>query len=395
MLGIGMGRSSATGSSGRVLRIGSLALLSGLASLGWVGCTVVDPLPADTEMSGFDEDVDPAELEAFEGKSDGDPCANHPGGTLTGDDLLSIVTKEEPRQLARSWRAADLAAIDGAYMMPGRTGTVRLAALHAFYELAAAAKAEADLDLGVRSAFRSFETQCLTFNYKVDQHGYEHAVQFSARPGRSEHQLGTAIDITSESLGWRLTQAMGDSAEGMWLSQNAHRFGFGLSYPVGYEQLTGYSYEPWHWRYIGRDAALEMATSGLPLIEYLLSCERGDSGLTCPREPDPEFEPNEGFIGGSCDRDDDCSSIGAGAGCLLDGYPGGHCTLPCALTCPDREGPNAMTFCVADPVNEHLGSCHSRCDTILFPDTGCRGGYQCQAASRPNQAGTAMVCLPE
>lgn len=346
---------------------------------------------------GFDEDVDPAELEAFEGKSDGDPCANHPGGTLAGDDLLLIVNKQPERQLARAWRAADLLPIEADYMMPGREGLVRLAALEAFYELAAAAKQEADLDLRVRSAFRSFETQCLTFNYKVEQYGYEHAVQFSARPGRSEHQLGTAIDITSASLDWRLTQQMGDTPEGIWLVQNAHRFGFGLSYPVGYESLTGYAYEPWHWRYVGREAALEMAAHGLTLIEYLFACEQGDPTLACPREPAPELEPNEGFIGGACEVQADCESIGPEAACLpeADGYPGGHCTLPCTLTCPDRAGPNATTFCVVDPLDDAVGSCHSRCDTILFPTTGCREGYQCRLASRPNQAGTAMVCLPE
>jgi len=379
------------GPCGRALRLGSLALLASLASLAWAGCATDDSLPQGAEVAGFDGDVDPADLEAFDGKSDGDPCATHPGGTLTGEDLLVVVNKEAPRQLARTWESPDLFPIDAGYMMPGREGTVRLAAVQAFYELAAAAEDEADLDLGARSAYRSFRTQCLTFNYKVDQYGLEHAAQFSARPGRSEHQLGTAIDITSASLGWRLTQSMGDSPEGVWLVQNAYRFGFGLSYPPGYEHLTGYAYEPWHWRYIGRDAAVEMAASGLTLIEYLFACEQGDPALSCPREPDPEFEPNDGFIGGTCEGEVDCSSIGAGAACLLDGYPDGQCTLPCTLSCPDREGPNAMTFCVVDPLDDQAGTCHSRCDTTLFPDTGCRDGYQCQRASRPNQAGTAMV----
>ncbi|MBW2529772.1 MAG: M15 family metallopeptidase [Deltaproteobacteria bacterium] len=383
------------GSAGRLRSLAALALLGGVAWLPAAGCTSDDSLPGGTDVAGFDEDVDPAELEAFDGKSDGDPCANHPGGTLTGEDLLVIVNKEEPRQLARTWEAVDRYPIDERYMMPGRTATVRLAALEAFYELAAAAKDEADLDLGVRSAYRSFRTQCLTFNYKVEQYGLEHAAQFSARPGRSEHQLGMAIDITSASLGWRLTQAMGDSPEGIWLVQNAHRFGFGLSYPSGYEHLTGYAYEPWHWRYVGREAAIEMQQSGLPLIEYLFACERGDAGSSCPREPDPEFEPNEGFIGGSCGRDEDCESIGTAAGCLLEGYPGGHCSLPCTLSCPDRVGPNAVTFCVAELATDPLGACHSRCDIELFPGTGCRDGYRCEWASRPNQAGTAQVCLPE
>ena len=240
----------------------------------------------------------------------------------------------------------------------------------------------------MRSAYRSFHTQCLTFNYKVEVNGYENAVRFSARPGRSEHQLGVAIDITSASLGWSLTQAMGDSPEGIWLVENAHRFGFGLSYVEGLEDLTGYAYEPWHWRYIGREAALEMAAEGLTLIEYLFACEAGQPGLSCPREPAPEIVPNDGFIGGSCDDGADCASIDPSASCLTTGYPAGHCTMPCTFSCPDRPGPNATTFCVVNPHGDPAGYCHSRCDTLLFPGTGCREGYSCQQASRPNNAGT-------
>lgn len=368
-------------------------LLGGAVLAAWPGCATDDESP-DPEIGGFDEDVDPALLDEFEGKSDGDPCANHPGGTLTGDDLLVIVNKEEHRQLQREWRPRDLAPIESDHMMPGREAAVRMAVLEAYQELSAAARAEAGLELGIRSAFRSFETQCLTFNYKVETYGYDHAVRFSARPGRSEHQLGTAVDITSEALGWQLTQAMGETAEGIWLAANAHRFGFGLSYPPNYEHLTGYGYEPWHFRYIGREAALEMAAHGLTLIDYLFACEAGNPALTCPREEPPEFEPNDGWIGGTCSGDADCESIGAEASCLQYGYPEGHCSLPCTLTCPDREGPNAMTFCVVDPNDSSSGWCHSRCDTILFPGTGCREGYTCQPASRPNNAGTADVCLP-
>ena len=345
-------------------------------------------------LAGFDQDVDPDDLEDYMGKADGDPCADHPGGALEGDDLLMVVNKEPARQLRGDWRPKDLVPIDADHMMPGRKGEVRIAAMQAYEELEAAAKDEAGFELGIRSAFRSFETQCFTFNYKVEVSGYEHASQFSARPGRSEHQLGTAIDITSATVGWELTQDIGETPEGRWLADNAHRFGFGLSYPEGYESLTGYSYEPWHWRYIGREAAAEQAASGLTLIEYLLACEAGDPSFQCPHEQPPELEPNEGFVGGTCALAEDCSTLDESRACLMDGYPDGYCTIPCTLYCPDRAGSNASTFCVVSQDDPTVGTCHSRCDDELFPGTGCREGYTCVQASRPNGAGTGDVCLP-
>lgn len=354
---------------------------------GWSG--------GDSTLAGFDEDVDPDALKEYAGKADGDPCADHPGGTLAGDDILEVVNKDPERQLRDDWRPLDLVPIDDAHMMPGRDGEVRIAAMRAYEEMAQAAWQEAGLQLGIRSAYRSFVTQCYTFNYKVETHGDEHASRYSARPGRSEHQLGWAIDITSADLDWDLTQRMGETDEGIWLAANAFRFGFGLSYPEGYESLTGYSYEPWHYRYIGREAAAELEASGLALIEYLLACEADDPGLTCPREEPPDLEPNEGFVGGGCATADDCVTLDGTRQCMTEGYPGGYCTIPCTLYCPDRGGTNATTFCVASSEDPTVGTCHSRCDESIFPGTGCRQGYVCEEASRPNGAGTGFVCLPE
>lgn len=357
-------------------------------------CSSSDELAAQSSTAGFDEDVDPDLLDDYMGKADGDPCSTHPGGSLPGDDLFVVVSKEERRQLRADWRPRDLVPIPASGMMPGRKGEARLAVLRAYEELAAAAKSEAGLTLGIRSAFRSFELQCFTFNYMVQEYGYEHASQFSARPGRSEHQLGTAIDITAASVRWELTQELSTTAEGVWLAQNAHRFGFGLSYPKGYDELTGYGYEPWHFRYIGREAAAEMVSSGLTLIEYLLACEASDTRLACPREEPPHVEINEGFVGGTCESALDCSALDGSRVCLRDGYPDGHCTIPCTLYCPDRAGSNASTFCVADADAPTEGTCHSKCDDTLFPGTGCREGYACVVASRPNDAGVGSVCLP-
>ncbi len=107
--------------------------------------------------------------------------------------------------------------------------------------------------LKVVSAFRSFETQSqLKSNYSV-RYGTG-ANTFSADQGYSEHQLGTAVDLTTPATGGLYT-SFGTTAEFKWLKENAHRFGFILSYPEGNQY---YIYEPWHWRFVGSDLAREL-----------------------------------------------------------------------------------------------------------------------------------------
>lgn len=113
--------------------------------------------------------------------------------------------------------------------------------------------ADDGLTIKVVSAFRSFDTQSqLKSNYTV-QYG-SGANAFSADQGYSEHQLGTAVDLTSPAIGGLYT-SFGTSAEFKWLQENAHRFGFILSYPQGNKY---YVYEPWHWRFVGSDLAREL-----------------------------------------------------------------------------------------------------------------------------------------
>jgi len=342
---------------------------------------------ASPEPAGFDLDAPPVD-----GPFDWPVCAPYPGGSLLGDDLLVLVNKEADRQLAAQWEPGDLVPIPTTLMMPERTGLLRRATRDALVALAEAASEEDGLELVARSAYRSFETQCWTFDHKVKTHGLAHAKRFSAEPGRSQHQLGTTVDITSATLGFALEQTMGERAEGLWLANNAHRFGFALSYPRGAESITGYAFEPWHYRYIGIDAAFEMHEQQMLLEEYLLACEAGDTRLTCPREEPPSPVPNEGFIGGACQKDDDCVDLGPTARCLTEdaGYPGGHCTRECTTSCPDRAGANAVTACLS---SEEGNLCHSRCDFDLLPDNGCRDSYQCRSSPRP-QGDSVPACVP-
>lgn len=126
------------------------------------------------------------------------------------------------------------------------------------------------VQLAVQSAYRSYGYQASTFEYWTQQDGYEQALRTSARPGHSEHQLGTAVDLRSRHgpAAWDLPD-WADTPEGAWVLANAHLHGFVLSYPRGEEHRSCYAYEPWHYRYVGRELAQAIHAAGDPPRVYL------------------------------------------------------------------------------------------------------------------------------
>jgi zinc D-Ala-D-Ala carboxypeptidase len=118
------------------------------------------------------------------------------------------------------------------------------------------------------SGYRSYTRQETLFSAEVEKIGEEMAVEAVATPGNSEHQTGLAMDISSRSVGLSLSEQFGETAEGKWLKKNAHKFGFILRYPKGKEQLTGFMYEPWHYRYVGQEVASQIYQNGWTLEEY-------------------------------------------------------------------------------------------------------------------------------
>ena len=134
----------------------------------------------------------------------------------------------------------------------------------------AAAARERGHPVAVQSAYRSYSYQERTFNYWVGLRGYDRAIQSSARPGPSEHQLGTAIDLRSEGgpAAWDL-EDWATTPAGAWAVENSWRYGFVLSYPKGTRDTVCYIYEPWHYRYMDRELAAEIHSSGLTLREWL------------------------------------------------------------------------------------------------------------------------------
>lgn len=128
----------------------------------------------------------------------------------------------------------------------------------------------AGIRIGLVSAFRSYKQQQSTFNHWVSVAGHEAALRTSARPGHSEHQLGTAFDFSTPGLKapWEYAD-WATTTTGAWLKANAHRYGFVMSYPKGKASVSCYDYEPWHYRYVGRNLAAEIVASGLTPREFL------------------------------------------------------------------------------------------------------------------------------
>lgn len=118
------------------------------------------------------------------------------------------------------------------------------------------------------SGYRSYTRQYKIFTENILTKGKEHTLQYSAVPGTSEHQTGLAMDLSCSSLKNDLSSTFADTPEGIWLAKNAYRFGFIIRYPEGKADITGYAYEPWHIRYLGKGLAKYLYENDLTLEDY-------------------------------------------------------------------------------------------------------------------------------
>ncbi|MGM0864875.1 MAG: M15 family metallopeptidase [Bacillota bacterium] len=134
-------------------------------------------------------------------------------------------------------------------------------------EMFAEAKSQGIL-LTAISGYRSYEYQKMLLEREIAQFGEEKAVMAVAPPGQSEHQSGLAMDISSQSNNFQVNIEFADTKEGKWLAENAYKFGFILRYPEDKVSITQYQYEPWHFRYVGKDAAKVIHENDWSLEEY-------------------------------------------------------------------------------------------------------------------------------
>jgi len=152
---------------------------------------------------------------------------------------------------------------NNAYLLNRNDLSLRDFVEDALRKMSFAAKDEG-ITIVASSTYRSYEYQEGLYERNVKELGQEAADRESARPGTSQHQLGTVVDFGSITDEFALTKA------GIWLDNNASRFGFSLSFPQGYEEVTGYRWESWHYRYIGLDACLFQEAYFNNIQQYML-----------------------------------------------------------------------------------------------------------------------------
>ena len=187
--------------------------------------------------------------------------------------LFLLVNKDPENHLDPSYKEEDLEPIK--YYAADRnkyTRFMRAEAAEAFHRLVETA-AEEGIDIVMTTAYRSYEFQQILWDNYVAQKGEEEANKTSARPGESEHQTGLAVDLSTSEIDYRNSSDFADTAAGRWVAENAHKFGFILRFPEDKTDITGYSYEPWHIRYVGLTAAADIYEENLTLEEYLEQLE--------------------------------------------------------------------------------------------------------------------------
>ena len=135
-----------------------------------------------------------------------------------------------------------------------------------FEKLAKDAKKEG-LNIIAVSAYRSYEYQEKLYNNYVNDKGFYYADMASARPGHSEHQTGLAIDVSDLSLDYDNFEK---TKEFNWIRNNAHKYGFVLRYPKANFHITGFKYEPWHYRYVGVNIATYIYRNNITLEEFTI-----------------------------------------------------------------------------------------------------------------------------
>lgn len=184
------------------------------------------------------------------------------------DDILVLVNKN--RNLPSDYVPDDLVFPNVRFTFEGfdEKKQMRKEAAEALEELFKAAEEEG-IYLFAVSGYRSYNRQKYLFDTRAARDGFEEANKLTAYPGQSEHQTGLAMDVSCQSVGFDLTQKFGQTVEGIWLKENAHKFGFIIRYQEDKVDITGYSYEPWHIRYVGKEAAKEIYERNITLEEYL------------------------------------------------------------------------------------------------------------------------------
>jgi D-alanyl-D-alanine carboxypeptidase len=203
------------------------------------------------------------------------PCTER----LPGEGLLTVVTRQYA--ISRDYHPTDLVPLEDYLPVTVTLGyptKVRRVIIEPLITMISAMTAEG-LQPTILSGYRSYATQSIAWS-KWLQLEPERAAIISAPPGFSEHQLGATLDFGSPELpdivgqeGIQFHTYFYQTSEGVWLAAHAHEYGFTLSYPREAFDLTGFYYEPWHYRYVGVDLATRLKNQSITLTQFLLETE--------------------------------------------------------------------------------------------------------------------------
>ena len=213
-----------------------------------------------------------------------------------------LVLANKSHDLGKHYSPSPLTVLTCSVLQPSRTYELESRAAQALYAMLAEMQAAGVSDIMVASAYRSYEYQRSVYDsyiqqemtyisdeahivfgeayikanyldkkiFKLSLEDAHTVVQsYSALPGQSEHQTGLCVDFATKSEDEPLTQAFENTQAFAWLAKNAYKFGFILRYPKGMESITGYTYEPWHYRFVGREAATDIYVGNMTLEQYL------------------------------------------------------------------------------------------------------------------------------
>ena len=280
----------------------SLKILTALLAVSLLLSGCINPDKEETTTAPIDvSQIDKNSIGSYQNMSYQYLIDINPALVTTNLSKEYLILVNKTVELDSTYEPAQMTVLTCATRDSGRTYELETRAAEALYAMLAEMQAAGVSDIMVTSAYRSyvyqkrlyngyidFEQTCISddarrvfgndyikANYldkKIFHLSLEDAItvaqSYSAIPGQSEHQTGLCVDFITSGED-ELTEAFENTAAFAWLSQNAYKFGFILRYPKGKEGITGYTYEPWHYRFVGREAATDIFVGDMTLEQYL------------------------------------------------------------------------------------------------------------------------------
>lgn len=271
-------------------------------SILFSGCINPDPKDEGTTAPVHVDEIDKTFIGSYQTMKYTYLTNVSPASVTTNLNPTYLILANKTNVLDDAYAPTQMTKLTCATLQPDRTYELDSRAATALYAMLFEMQAAGVSDVMVASAYRSYEYQVNLYNkylvfekscisddarrlfgeeyikanyldkkiFKLTLEDAQTVVQsYSALPGQSEHQTGLCIDFITAEMGTELTEAFENTQAFAWLAENAYKFGFILRYPKGKEDITGYTYEPWHYRFVGREAATDIFVGNITLEQYL------------------------------------------------------------------------------------------------------------------------------